>query len=94
MLFRSQEFIHRKYIGELLNNQFLPETRTKILSIAQRMKTEDGVEALVLAGTELPLLLRDVGAPGIAFLDTTVIHVEAIVDELLSETRRDRDDSR
>ena len=90
----EQEFIHRKYIGELLNNQFLPETRTKILSIAQRMKTEDGVEALVLAGTELPLLLRDVRTPGIAFLDTTVIHVEAIVDELLSETRRDRDDSR
>jgi len=78
------EFIHRKYIDELLNNRFLPETRTKILSIAQRMKNEDGIEALVLAGTELPLLLRDSSAPGIEFLDTTVIHVEAIVDKLLS----------
>jgi aspartate/glutamate racemase len=46
------------------------------------MKTEDGVEAIVLAGTELPLLLRDSGA-NIDFLDTTVIHVEAVVDELL-----------
>jgi aspartate/glutamate racemase len=45
------------------------------------MTDEDGIEALVLAGTELPLLLRDSG--GIEFLDTTVIHVEAIVDELL-----------
>ena len=79
----EQEFVHRKYIGELLKNQFLPETRTEILGIAQRMKKEDGIEALVLAGTELPLLLRDSGGPGIEFLDTTVIHVEAIFNELL-----------
>jgi aspartate racemase len=78
----EQEFIHRKYIGELLNNQFLPETTSEILSIAQRMKTEDHVEALVLAGTELPLLLRQSGDTDIKFLDTNVIHVEAIVDEL------------
>ena len=80
----EREFIHRKYIDELLNNRFLPETRTEILSIAQRMKNEHDLEALVLAGTELPLLLRDSSTLGIEFLDTTVIHVEAIVDELLS----------
>jgi aspartate racemase len=80
----EREFIHRKYIGELLNNQFLPETKTEILHIAHRMKTEDGVEALVLAGTELPLLLRGSNLAGVEFLDTTVIHVEAIVDMLLS----------
>ncbi len=79
----ERDVIHRKYIGELLNNQFLPETRTEILRIAQRMEAEDGVEAIVLAGTELPLLLRDSGAMGIEFLDTTMIHVEAVVDELL-----------
>lgn len=80
----EQELIHRKYIDELLNNQFLPETRTQILSIAHRMKDEDGIEALVLAGTELPLLLRGSSVPGVEFLDTTVIHVDAIVNELLS----------
>jgi aspartate racemase len=80
----EQEFIHRKYIGELLKNQFLPETRREILRVAQRMKNEDGIEASVLAGTELPLLLRDSESPGIEFLDTTVIHVEAIVNELLN----------
>ena len=79
----EQEFVHRKYIGELLKNQFLPETRNEILSVAQRMKNEDGIEALVLPGTELPLLLRDSGSPDIELLDTTVIHVEAIVNELL-----------
>lgn len=80
----EREFIHRKYIDELLKNRFLPETATQILSVAQRMKNEEGIEALVLAGTELPLLLHDFRSPGIEFLDTTVIHVEAIVNELLS----------
>jgi aspartate racemase len=78
----EQDFIHKKYIGELLKNQFLPQTREEILLIAHRMKAEDGVEAAVLAGTELPLLLRDSGGD-IEFLDTTVIHVDAVVDELL-----------
>ena len=79
----EREFIHRKYMDELLNNQFLPETRTEILKIAQRMKNDDSIEALVLAGTELPLLLRDSQPPGIEVLDTTMIHVETLVDELL-----------
>jgi aspartate racemase len=78
----EREYIHAKYIGELLKNQFLPETREHILGIARQMKAEDGVEAIVLAGTELPLLVRGSGAD-IEFLDTTVIHVESIVEELL-----------
>ena len=80
----EREFIHRKYIDELLSNQFLPETRSEILNIARRMKAEYDIEAFVLAGTELPLLLRQSGATDIKFLDTTVIHVEAIVDRLLA----------
>jgi aspartate racemase len=77
----EREYIHGRYVGELLKNQFLPETRDEILRIARRMKADDKVEAIVLAGTELPLLLRDSGTQ-IEFLDTTVIHVESIVDEL------------
>ena len=80
----ERELIHRTYIGELLKNLFLPESRETILGIAHRMKTEDGVEAIVLAGTELPLLLRESSAD-IDWLDTTVIHVEAVVEELLRE---------
>ncbi len=79
----EQDFIHAKYIGELLNNQLLPETRNEIAKIAQRMKNEDAIEAILLAGTELPLLLRGSEVPGAQFLDTTLIHVEAIVEELL-----------
>ncbi|HKW18969.1 MAG TPA: amino acid racemase [Terriglobales bacterium] len=78
----ERQYIHEKYIGELLKNKFLPETSTEILRIADRLKLEEGVQAIVLAGTELPLLLRGSDAK-IQFLDTTLIHVEAIVQELL-----------
>jgi len=79
----ERDFIHKRYIGELLKNQFLSQSREEIMRIARRMQAEDGIEALVLAGTELPLLLREAANQGIEFLDTTVIHVEAVVDELL-----------
>lgn len=78
----ERTFIHDKYIHELLVGDFQPETRSRILGIADRMRKEEGIEALVLAGTELPLLLRGSDA-GIPMLDTADIHVNAIVDELL-----------
>ncbi len=78
----ERAYIHDKYIHELLVGNFLPETRSGILRIADRMRREEGLEALVLAGTELPLLLRGSDA-GVPMLDTAEIHVDAIVDELL-----------
>ncbi len=79
----EQDFIHEKYLNELLNGTFLTETRAELLRIAGRMKTEEAAEAMILAGTELPLLLRGSEGAEIDFLDTTEIHVAAIVAELL-----------
>ena len=79
--------IHDKYINELLQNRFLPETRESLLAIIGRMRREDGIEGVVLAGTELPLLLRGAEPDGLAFLDTTIIHAERAVEELLTERR-------
>jgi aspartate racemase len=80
----EQDYIHEKYMGELLNNLFLPETRERMLSIADELKSRHAIEALILGGTELPLLLRDEEHNGIRLLDTTRIHVERLVAELLS----------
>jgi aspartate racemase len=79
----EKEFIHRAYIGELLKNMFLPATRDRILAIINRMRAENGIEAVILAGTELPLLLRGAEPEGVPFLDTTLIHVDAAVEALL-----------
>ena len=80
----EQNYIHDKYTNELLNNRFLPETRDGILAIADRLHQVHGVQAVILGGTELPLLLRDMRDGSTAFLDTTRIHVKAVVRELLS----------
>jgi aspartate racemase len=79
----EQETIHEKYINELLEGTFLPETRHLIASIIETLRRRHAVDAVILAGTELPLLLRgtDLGLP---VLDTTVIHVEAAVERLLA----------
>ena len=80
---QEQEFIHDKYFNELLKDVFLPETRTALLAIADEMKERDGIEGLILGGTELPLLLRADEHNGIRFLDTTRIHVDRLIDEML-----------
>jgi len=80
----EQTYIHDKYLGELLNNVFLPETRQGLLEIADKLKARDGIDGLILGGTELPLILRDDEHNGVRLLDTTRIHCDRIVRELLS----------
>jgi len=80
----EQSYIHEKYLGELLKDIFSPETREGLLAIVDRMKERDEIGGLILGGTELPLILRDAEHNGVPFLDTTKIHVERIVAELLS----------
>lgn len=80
----EQAFIHGKYMGELLKGVFLPETREALHGIAERLRERDGVDGLILGGTELPLILRGETAAGLPLLDTTRIHVRAAVAELLS----------
>lgn len=78
----EQDYIHEKYMSELVPGVFLPETRERLLSIADRMRERDGIEGLILGGTELPLILRDETHGGIPLLDTTRIHVNAAVAQL------------
>jgi aspartate racemase len=81
---QEQDYIHKIYLGELLKDIFLPETRSRLLEIADEMKRRDNIEALILGGTELPLLLRAEEHNGLALLDTTRIHVDRLVTEMLS----------
>lgn len=80
----EQAYIHDKYLSELVNGIFLPETAAGLLKIVDRLREREGIDGLILGGTELPLILRDVPECGIPFLDTTQIHVRRIVTELLA----------
>ncbi len=80
----EQAYIHDKYVNELLKDMFLASTRERLLGIIRRMHEQEQIECVVLAGTELPLILSQGEAAGIPLLDTTKIHVEAAVARLLS----------
>jgi aspartate racemase len=79
----DQVYIHDKYMNELVPGKFLAQTRVGLLAIVDRMKTTSDIEGVILAGTELPLILPDPIHNGIPFLDTTKIHVEAAVTQML-----------
>jgi aspartate racemase len=81
---KDQEYIHDKYLNELVPGKFLPETRAGLLAIVDYMKAKSDIDGVILAGTELPLILRDADHKGIPFLDTTKIHCQAAVAEMLS----------
>lgn len=80
----EQAFIHDRYMNELLKGVFLPETRERLLAIAGALREREGIEGLILGGTELPLILRGETADGVPLLDTTRIHVRAAVARMLS----------
>jgi aspartate racemase len=91
---QDQDYIHDKYFDELVVGKFLAETRAGLLAIVDRLGAkidppsqgygEAGIDGVILAGTELPLILRDPAHNGVSFLNTTQIHCEAAVAEMFS----------
>ena len=74
----EQDYINNKISSELMFNNIVEETRNGLLKIAERMVRDDGIQALILGCTELPLILtRDY--LGIPFLNTTKIHALAAI---------------
>lgn len=81
----EQEDLHGIYFEELVRGQFLPASRERLVQIAHRMHAEDGIDGVLLAGTELPLLLPETAYGGVRFIDTGRAHVEAAVRAMLGE---------
>ncbi|HKC63480.1 MAG TPA: amino acid racemase [Pyrinomonadaceae bacterium] len=79
----EQNYIHEKYMTELLYGVVLEETKEALLKIVARLKRDEKIQGLILGGTELSLILSDGDDLEIPFLDTTRIHAESAVRELL-----------
>lgn len=79
----ERKYIHKIYMEELARGRFLPETKSRLLSIAQRMYQEGQIDSLILGGTELPLILKASDMEDIELLNTTKIHVERILDAVI-----------
>lgn len=80
----EQAYIHDRYMNELVNGVIISETRQRLLTIVDRLIAQEGIEGLILGGTELPLILREETYGGIPFLDTTKIHVDCAVSQMLT----------
>jgi aspartate racemase len=81
----EQDYVHNRYMDELVQGVYRAETREQVLAIAKRLRSHEGIQGLILGGTELPLLFRDGVQAGIPMLDTTKIHVERAVAHLFAQ---------
>ncbi len=79
----NQDFIHDKYMTELVFNTILPETKKKLIEIIRELIEKEQIEGLILGGTELPLIIKQSDFEDIKIFDTTKIHVERIVSKMI-----------
>jgi aspartate racemase len=76
-------YVHEKYVTELIPGNYLPETRAGVRRVIERLVFA-GADGVLLAGTELPLLLRDAEPADVPLLDTNRIHIQRALAELLA----------
>ena len=81
----AQNFIHNKYLGELVYNHIIPDTKNELIKIVNQLAREKWIEGIILGGTELPLILSQNDFENIKVFDTTQIHVNAILDRMYEE---------
>lgn len=79
---RERTWLHERYVGELVKGDFRDETRRGVIAMAERLRDAKGIDGVILGGTELPLLMRDPTISDLPVLDTTGLHVAAILERL------------
>ena len=78
----ERAWLHERYVGQLLKGEFRDDTRQELIALVSRMRDEECIDGVILSGTELPLPLRSPMIANVPALDTTALHVAAIVERL------------
>jgi len=78
----DQQYIHQKIVDELERGVVKPETKEQFLKMIEKLAAAHELQGIILGCTELPLLIKpaDLQLPQ---LNTTAIHVNHIVDEIV-----------
>jgi aspartate racemase len=79
----ERTWVHARYVDELLKGDFRDATRDEFVALIARIRDRATVDGIILGGTELPLLLRAPVIADLPMLDTTELHVAAIVHRLI-----------
>jgi aspartate racemase len=74
----ARDTLQRIIVDELTVGRVEPRSRQECTTIMQQLRAE-GAEAVIVACTELPLLIRPEDSP-LPLLDTTALHVEAALE--------------
>jgi len=77
------EEIHRIYLELAQKGRCSPGDEGRLREIAATLCRRDGVEAIVLAGTDLNLIFNEANA-GFPAIDCAAAHIAAIVEEMCS----------
>jgi aspartate racemase len=79
----ERELVHRIYFGELVEGVVRDESREALTAVVAAMRDRDRIDAVVLGGTELALILTEPVCAGMPVLNTAQTHVDAAVEWLL-----------
>ncbi|NLT52501.1 MAG: amino acid racemase [Ignavibacteria bacterium] len=80
----ERKFIHEIYFNELVPGIIKESTRKKLVEIACNLKDKCGISGLILGGTELPLILKQEEFKDIVILNTSEIHINAIIKKMIN----------
>lgn len=76
--------VNKRISEELEYGIIKKSTEDELISIIEKMKKEQGIEAIILGCTELPLILNERNCP-VDCLDIVEIHIRRLVDLITEE---------
>jgi aspartate racemase len=79
---KERLWLHDRYVGQMLKGDFRDDTRQSVIAIVTRLRNEENIDGVILGGTELTILLPATVVADLPALDTTALHVSAIVKRL------------
>jgi aspartate racemase len=81
----DRTYAHEVYFAELAHGVFRPETKAGLLAVIDRLHHVHRIQAVILGGTELPLILGEGTDAAVPLLDTTRLHVAALLQRAYPE---------
>src|ERR1700674_370533 len=79
------DYIHSMYVELARTGEGSEEQHRNLTALAHTLLKRDGVDAIILAGTDLALLFSEAN-PAFPYIDCAALHLRAILNELLGET--------
>ena len=76
------DFIHNSYL-DVVYDRSSPEKIDRLRELANTLVKRDGAESVLLAGTDLSMVMNEDNA-GFPTLDCAAVHIAAITKRLLS----------